>query len=391
MGVVWKARHSVLNVVRALKMLPAGSDADPEAMIRFCREGEAVARLDHENIVRIHEFGELEGRLYCVMEYLDGGTLTQRLQVQRLSAREAAELVALLARAVHHAHEHGVVHRDLKPSNVLFTSDGVPKLADFGLAKILDESNAVHTRTHVVLGTPRYMAPEQASGQARAVGPAADVWALGTILYECLTGQPAFQAGRSKEVLPLVQKAEVRLPSRLCPGLPADLEAVCLKCLQKEPGDRYASAGDLAEDLERWLAGQPTRARPFTSLQRLGQVVRRRRWVVAALALVLALLGAGVATAFYFAPEQRAARITTALARGETVVLIGEQGGPQWSRWACGAGASKTEIAPDGTFQLITWGHVLFELVPTRGRRATHGPAWGCTWSPPARKMRPTM
>jgi serine/threonine-protein kinase len=363
MGVVYKARHKVLNHLVAIKTLLAGADAEPEARKRFRAEGEATARLRHPNVVQVHDFAECDGRPYFVMEFLEGGTLSQRLQKGPLPQREAAALLAVLARAVHHAHEHQVVHRDLKPSNVLFAADGTAKVADFGLAKMLDEASAAQTHTGMVLGTAAYMAPEQAGGRTREVGPAADVWALGVVLYECLTGRPPFAGQGRLEVMDKVQTLEPDPPSRYCKGLHPDLEAVCLKCLQKQPGRRYASARELAEELEGWLGGRPTRARPLTWWRRLGRMLRGHPGLAAAAALALVLGGTILLAAYYRNPEARRRSIEKELAQGRPQTLIAENDGPRWFRVVTEANRAQAGVAGDGYFYVDAWSRTLVELV----------------------------
>jgi serine/threonine-protein kinase len=364
MGVVYRARQKPIDLVVALKMLPAGASA--EAKTRFLVEGKAVARLRHPGVVQIHELGEHQGRLYLAMEYVEGGTLARRLGRGPLGVSAAAELAAALARAVQAAHAAGVIHRDLKPSNVLLTPDGAPKVADFGLAKLLDDVSGVHTQTHAVVGTAQYMAPEQAAGKVKAVGRLADVHALGSILYECLTGRPPFVADSRSKVLELVQKAQPQRPARLREGLSRDLEAVCLKCLEKEPRRRYASAGELADDLDRWLRGEPTRARPEGPVRRLWRFLRRNTRL--AVLLLAAGLGLGLGASLYFSSARRHARTQeAALARGEAVTLIGARGGPRWSRWDSGAEGSQTEVAADGTFTVHSQRKGLLTLVRDPG------------------------
>ncbi len=253
----------------------AGEHAGPQELARFRSEAAALARLQHPNIVQIHEVGEHEGRPYFSMEFVDGGSLAQRPGGAPLPAREAARLVRTLAGAVHAAHQKGVVHRDLKPANVLLGSDGTPKVTDFGLAKRLDGPGG-STQSGAILGTPSYMAPEQAAGRGKQIGPAADVYALGAILYELLTGRPPFRAATAVETLVLVQAEEPVPPSRLQPGVPRDLETVCLKCLHKEPARRHGGAAALADDLGRWLAGEPILARRVGAWERAVKWVRRR-------------------------------------------------------------------------------------------------------------------
>jgi mono/diheme cytochrome c family protein len=259
MGVVYEARQTALGRTVAVKMISAGR-LGPRAVHRFRHEAEAAAQLQHPNCVQIFEVGQVNGQPFFVMEYVAGGSLAELLGRQSPSDRQAAELTATLARAVHAAHERGIVHRDLKPSNVLLTADGTPKIADFGLAKRLDH-DAAHTHTGEILGTPSYMAPEQAEGHRDRIGPATDVYALGAILYELLARKPPFQGATPLDALRLVVAQEPIAPSQLVPSVPRDLEAICLKCLEKEPGRRYNSAQALAEDLQRFLAGEPVTAR----------------------------------------------------------------------------------------------------------------------------------
>jgi serine/threonine-protein kinase len=294
MGVVYKARQVALGRVVALKMILAGAHAGAADLDRFRREAEAVAGLQHPNVVQIHEVGEHGGLPYIVLELCDGGSLEKKLAGTPLPPREAAALAEALARAMRSAHAKGIVHRDLKPANVLLAEDGAPKVTDFGLAKKLDEA-AGPTATGAVMGTPSYMAPEQAEGK-KGVGPAADVYALGAILYECLTGRPPFKAATSLDTILQVVSEEPVPPRRLNVRVPADLETVCLKCLRKGPGQRYAAAADLAEDLRRFQAGEAIRARPVGAAERAWKWVRRhpaRAGLAAAVAVVVLLLAAG--------------------------------------------------------------------------------------------------
>jgi WD40 repeat protein len=294
MGVVYRARDTRLGRVVALKVLRAGDQAGEEDLARFRAEAEAVARMQHPHIVQIFEVGEHEGRAFCALEYVGGGSLARRLGGTPLPARDAAALVETLAGAVQYAHDRRVLHRDLKPANVLLTEDGTPKVADFGLAKRLDVEDG-RTRTGAVMGTPAYMAPEQAAGDARALGPAADVYALGAILYECLTGRPPFLAETPLATLEQVRAREPVPVRALNPKVPRDLETVCLKCLRKEPARRYPSARELADDLRRFQGGEPVRARPVPSWERALTWARRRpAAVLAAVAVVLAA-GGGLA------------------------------------------------------------------------------------------------
>jgi tetratricopeptide (TPR) repeat protein/tRNA A-37 threonylcarbamoyl transferase component Bud32 len=311
MGVVYRARDRRLNRIVALKMIGEGKQGRPDQRARFLIEAEAVARLRHPNIVQIYDFGEADGRPFVTLEWLEGGSLADRLKGTTLPGRAAAELVATLATAMHAAHQAGIVHRDLKPSNVLFDGDGVPKIADFGLAKRLEVDDG-HTVSGQVIGTPSYMAPEQARGQVRQVGPAADIYALGATLYEMLTGRPPFLAPSTLEILHQVAHDDVMPPSRLQNRVARDLETICLKCLQKEPRKRYASALELADDLRRYLANRPIRARRTPLWERGAKWVRRRP----ATATLTALAVAAVVT-LAAAGRNEARRVATVAAESD--------------------------------------------------------------------------
>ncbi len=330
MGVVYKARQRRLNRVVALKMILAGDYAGPDAVERIVAEAEIVARLQHPNIVRIHAIGDCEGRPYVELEYVAGGSLAARLDGTPWPPRAAARLVESLALAMAEAHRMGIVHRDLKPANILMTDDGTPKITDFGLAKSI-EKDAGLTRSESILGSPRYMAPEQAEGHAKQVGPAADVYALGTNLYELITGRPPFVAPTVLATLDLVKNAEPVPPRRLQPGLASDLETICLKCLQKEARHRYESADALAEDLTRYLNGEPVLARP-TSLWERGWKWVHRRPALAALLVVstLSMLATAGGGLWYRADldRQRAVvrrRVAEVRDQVHQFVLLGEE------------------------------------------------------------------
>ncbi len=295
MGVVYKARQLSLKRVVALKMLPVDLGVGRAALGRFHTEAEAAARLQHPNIVQIYEVGQWDGRPFYSMEYVEGGNLARRLARGPLAVRTAAELVEVLARAVHYAHERGVAHRDLKPSNVLLTLDGSPKIADFGLAKWLEEGAGgtdltQHTRTGEILGTPAYMAPEQAAGLTKDAGAGADIYALGAILYELLTGRPPFGGPTSLHALHRVLYEDPIPPTRLQPKVPRDLQTICLTCLHKDPTRRYPTAWALADDLKRFLAGEQVQARPVGRWERMRQWARRRP----AIAVVSAVAGVAI-------------------------------------------------------------------------------------------------
>jgi WD40 repeat protein len=274
MGVVYLARKVALDRPCALKMFAAAGRDDPTAAARIRAEAEAVARLRHPNVVQIYHVGEAAGLPFLELEYLPGGSLADTLDGTPRPAAAAARLVEPVARAVAEAHRLGIVHRDLKPGNVLLTAGGEPKVGDFGLAKWL-ASDVRLTQTGQVVGTPLYMAPEQAEARARDVGPAADVYSLGAILYELLTGHPPFQAATLLQTLDLVRSQEPVSPRQTQPDVPRDLETICLKCLNKDPARRYAGAEALADDLNRFLSGWPILARPTGSAERAWKWARR--------------------------------------------------------------------------------------------------------------------
>jgi WD40 repeat protein len=289
MSVVYEARHVRLDRLVALKMLQSGKHADPDELRRFRTEAEAIARLQHPNIVQIYEVGEHDGRPYLALELCGGGSLERKLAAGVLPAKEAAVLVETLARAVHAAHQKGIVHRDLKPANVLLAEDGTPKITDFGLAKKLEIEQG-QTHSGAVVGTPSYMAPEQARGRSKDVGPAADVYALGAVLYACLTGRPPFQAPTVFDTLAQVVGDEPVSVRRLQPKIPPDLETICLKCLQKAPERRYAGAAALADDLASFLQDQPIRAKAVGPGERAWLWCRRNPVVAGLLAVAGSLL-----------------------------------------------------------------------------------------------------
>jgi serine/threonine protein kinase len=310
MGVVYKARQAGLNRLVALKMILVGSHAGPDDLARFRIEAEAVAALQHPNIVQIYEVGEEGGLPYFSLELVEGGSLADRINGNPWPTRSATALVAALARAMHYAHSRGIIHRDLKPANILLVSGGVvsgewsedtthhaprtthqPKITDFGLARRVEDGSGL-TQSGAIVGTPSYMAPEQAGGRSGLVTTAADVYALGAILYECLTGRPPFRAATAIDTILQVLQQEPEPPSALQPKIDRGLELICLKCLAKEPGHRYGSADALAADLERWLAGEPVSVQP-PSLPALLRVWLRQNFGAAGWTVVVGL-GHGV-------------------------------------------------------------------------------------------------
>jgi len=304
MGKVYKAKHKKLNRLVALKMILSGHLASDDEIQRFHSEATAAAQLDHSGIVPVHEFGEYDGQYYFSMGLVEGGSLAARLKDGPLPPREAAGLLVKVAEAVSYAHQHGIVHRDLKPGNILLDKDGQPKVSDFGLAKQLRADSHL-TITGMVLGTPTFMSPEQATGNPDAVGAAADIYSLGAVLYCLLTARPPFQAASTMETLRQVLEQEPVSPRQLNPAVDRDLETICLKCLQKDPGKRYAGALALADDLRRFLAGAAIQARPVGAIERLWRWCLREPLVaglVGTIALVL-LLGTGIST--YFALQAR--------------------------------------------------------------------------------------
>src|SRR6266850_3125128 len=289
-GLVYRARQKSLNRIVALKVIGLGRWATTAHIKRFRFEAEAAASLDHPRIVPIHEIGESDGSCYFSMKLVEGRPLDEVVKRESLSNRRAAELIVKLARTVHYAHQRGILHRDIKPGNVLIDADGEPHLTDFGLARLV-ETESTLTGTMDAIGTPSYMAPEQAGGQTAQLTSATDVYGLGAVLYHLLTSHPPFAGGTTYETIRLVLESEPRQPSLWNPKVDRDLATICLKCLEKDPQRRYSSALALAEDLERWLKHEAIRAKPS------GFFTHRRKWVrrnpaIAALAALVLILSA---------------------------------------------------------------------------------------------------
>src|SRR5881296_1273865 len=288
-GVVFRARQKSLNRTVALKVISLGQWASKAHLKRFRLEAEAAARLEHPGIVPIHEVDERDGQCYFSMKFVEGGQVDEVVKRTPISIRQAAELIVKVGRTVHYAHEHGIIHRDIKPGNILLDAKGEPHLTDFGLARLVESESSV-TQTLDVLGTPSYMAPEQAVGNNAAISSLTDVYGLGAVLYQLLTGQPPFAGGTTYETIKLLLDTEPRQPRLLNPKIDRDLSTICLKCLEKDPQRRYSSALALAEDLERWLKHEPIQARRTGIFGRGKKWLQRNPTTAAVVTLSLALI-----------------------------------------------------------------------------------------------------
>jgi predicted Ser/Thr protein kinase len=342
MGLVYKAVQTNANRIVALKIMNPIAQSDSRQEKRFKTEAEALARLSHPGIVQIYDVGHENGVAYFSMEYVSGGPLSKRIKAgPRLSPRDAAELMAGVSSAIAAAHAVGVVHRDVKPSNILLNDIGKPKVTDFGLAALAD-STARMTNTGALLGTPSYMSPEQASGRYDDVGPRSDVYSLGATLYELLTGKPPFVADTPVATAMKVCNERIVRPREIEPKVPADLEGICLKCLEKNPLDRYPTAAGLANDLSRYLRGEPVR--PLSPLQRAVRWTKRHQVAtVAPLLLVLAGL-----LLFALWPLSEKEKIDRDLIKGKETILVRDQGMPRWHRWELGAAKLDLRDSPNG-------------------------------------------
>jgi serine/threonine-protein kinase len=392
MGVVYRAYQADLRRAVALKMILAGAHASDRQRAHFFREARLAAGLRHPNIVQVYEVGEQRDCPFIALEYMDGGSLARRLKQVRPTFRESAQLLETLARAVHFAHQSGVVHRDLKPANILLqrkqglplnaaalpaqqTLDGqpltdswLPKIADFGLAREFDTDATV---TGQVAGTPCYMAPEQAEGRKEEQKPPVDIYGLGAILYELLTGRPPFKADSAAKTLELVKRTDPIAPRRFRPDVPRDLENICLKCLEKKPSDRYASAADLADDLARFQRDEPVQARGRPIWERGLRWIRRQpAAAVAALALATVLFTTATVLSFFqvsFKERPSAAGLRSIyreLRQGESVQLLGATGLPRWYRWHQGEIPFNLAFQKTQALRLKSWVPMMLELLP---------------------------
>jgi WD40 repeat protein len=390
MGVVYKARQVSLQRVVALKMVLAGGWASPAEVQRFQTEAELAAGLNHPSIVPIYEIGEHAGQRYFSMKWVEGGNLAQRLPHLAKNPREAAQLLARVARAVHYAHQRGLLHRDLKPANILLDAQGQPHVADFGLAKLM-EGSAGLTHSGSVVGTPGYMAPEQAAGHNKGLTTAADVYSLGVILYELLTGRLPFRGRTTLETLRLVAEQEPQRPRALNPRADRDLETVCLKCLLKDPQRRYGSAEALAEDLERWLAHEPIRARRTSSWEHVVKWARRRPSAAVMTAVLIAFTGLDVwlfSRSWQQAEQTR--RVTAAtLAQAESSLYLNRIALAR-SCWEANDLGRAEHVLDECPTLLRNWEWYYLKRLAHTGQvtlRGHVGNVWGVAFSPDGRRL----
>jgi len=322
MGIVYRARHVALNRVVALKTILTGRSSSPQMLGRFKREAASVARLKHSNIVAVYDYGQHDDQQFLTMEFVDGGAVSDQLRSGPMPPDRAARLMSQVADAIHYAHEHGVVHRDLKPANILLETDGIPKVTDFGLARILDDIDTQLTASDQILGTPSFMAPEQAASQNTLIGPTTDVYGLGATLYCLLTGQPPFTAPNFLETMKQVREREPTPPSRIVEGIDRELETICLKSLSKEIPHRYATALEMKADLDRYLEGAAVLARPLTSLEKFTRWCRRNPLIAGftAALFVTLLTGTIISTVFAIQASRRAEEAEINFTRARTAV-----------------------------------------------------------------------
>ena len=388
MGIVYKARHVRLKRLVALKVIRYGRHRNREDLARFQVEAEVAARLNHPNIVRIYDFGTASDVPFVALELLEGGTLKDRLAGEPQPLRETAQLLATLARAVHAAHVAGVLHRDIKPSNILFDTDGTPKIADFGLAKRMDVDEG-ETITGQVIGTPSYMAPEQAQGWARQIGRAADVYSLGAILYEMLTGRPPIKGETQAETIKLVIEVDPVTPSHLRPRVAFDLETICLKCIARDPQKRYATALDLAQDLDRFLEGEPVLARRTPIWERAIKRAQRRPVITAVLVMSFIAIGIGAGW-FQYAQKRANERVSRDLRAAEQSFLVAHTAVAR-GQWDDAPGRSpgcsaELRRKPTSDSQAFASGQRALMRRPVAGdwqttRRSRHGIDWASSAS----------
>jgi serine/threonine-protein kinase len=319
-AIVYLAHHVRLGRSVAVKMLLAGPQAKIRELERFSREAKTLAELHHPNIIQIFDVGDYKGCPYFTMEYLNGGSLSDRVKERPMPAKDAARMIGTLADAIHAAHQSGIIHRDLTPSNILFTTDGLPKITDFGLARHMDGNTGGLTLMGAAVGTPGYMAPEQADGRGTKTGPAKDVYALGAILFKLLAGRPPFQAETTASTIRHLLFDDPVSPAKLNPSVPRDLETICLKCLSKEPQKRYESAAALADDVRRFERGEPIHARPIGHFGRTVRWARRRPALAGAIAFSVLLTFALIATILWWHHQQTALQ-ATAIAYAEADLL----------------------------------------------------------------------
>ncbi len=360
MGTVFRAVQHGINRVVAIKLINQAALYDTQARVRFGNEMQALGRVEHPNVVQVHDSGETDDTPFYAMEYLGGGTLAQRLgpRTGGLDLMEAARIIADVAEGVHAAHLKDVLHRDIKPGNILMTEDDTPKIADFGLVKLMDAGFQM-TVTGSQLGTPPYMAPEQIRGVLKHITVRSDVYGLGATLYECLTGRPPFRGETREMTQQMVLHTEPKPPSQLRPEIPKDLEAVCLRCLAKDPAQRFPTAQELADELRRWLKGEPTRTQPPTRLQKVGRWAKRHRKAVTAVGVVLFAAFAVLAGVWYFDPKRQ---IERTLDRRQPVTLVGNTGKPKWHRWVLGEVPLGESNVGDGSWGFETHGLKVLEL-----------------------------
>jgi tRNA A-37 threonylcarbamoyl transferase component Bud32 len=374
MGVIYRARDTILERIVALKMIRTGLLAQPAEIERFYTEARAVAQLKHRNIIPIHDIAEHAGQHFFTMDFAVQGSVAKQRERYAENPRETVVLVRKVARAVHHAHEHNILHRDLKPSNILLDEHDEPLVSDFGLAKFLG-ADIEQTEDGQPIGTPAYMSPEQAAGRSERISPRTDVWALGVVLYELLTGQRPFLAKTREEITRLILDSDPAPPRKLQPLLDRDLEKIILKCLEKEPSDRYASAEALAADLDRWLGGETPLAHPVSWPTRTWRRVRRAFVPIAAAVCVLLLtvfiieVVRALTPATTFSPAEQAARrrrqeIRRALADGKEVVLVGSHGAEVTYPWKSDAAHYVISEKANMPLRLDTHALALFVLHP---------------------------